>query len=391
MASMGFNKGGFMTQENKNIIIQEGASHLDEIYEHTEYKIKYVKKYVEYWLYVVSNFEYIKNINFIDCMCNAGIYKNGVLGTPIEVLSLFIKFSIEYPTKKFNLFLNDSDANRVQIIKKMCNLLEYDEYSNLHIYFTNMDVNTYLDRLVNSSSYFGNNGYNQLSSTILFVDPYCFGEVKIKKIKNFTDTFYSELIFNYFNSDYRRNIDNTSTPTKRRKIIDSMTGILGYNPNMNEKQVEELIQKNIKGKYIKYSFSYPFRIKTNVELYHIIYATPNPKGLMKIKESLWDVFNGDTFFKNGFNDSEVKEMNVQNFSIEAQNLLVKQFCGQTISYKIICEYVLEHTMLKDSHIINYLLKPLINQCKIIKNNTNGKRNFKNDSYTFVKVENCQKI
>lgn len=388
-----------MTQEDKNIIIQESASYLDEIYEHTEYKIKYVKKYVEYWLYVVANFDHVKNINFIDCMCNAGIYKNGVLGTPIEVLILFIKFSIEHPEKNFNLFLNDSDANRIQIIQKICGLLNFKEYSNLHIYFTNMDVNNYLDKLVNSSSYFGNKGYNQLSSTILFVDPYCFGEVKINKIKNFTDTFYSELIFNYFNSDYRRNIDNTATPAKRQKIIDSMTGIVEYNPSMNEKEVEDLIQKNIKGRYIKHSFSYPFRIKTNVELYHIIYATPNPKGLMKIKESLWDVFKGDTFFKNGtdrgqislFDDSEFKEMNAQNFSIEAQDLLIKQFNGQTIDYEIICEFVLEHTMLKDSHIINYLLNPLIDQGKVIKNNTKSKRDFKNDSYTFVKVENYQKI
>ncbi len=182
-----------MTQEDKNIIIQESASYLDEIYEHTEYKIKYVKKYVEYWLYVVANFDNVKNINFIDCMCNAGIYKNGVLGTPIEVLILFIKFSIEHPEKKFNLFLNDSDINRIQIIQKMCSLLNFKEYSNLHIYFTNMDVNNYLDKLVNGFSYFGNKGYNQLSSTILFVDPYCFGEVKINKIKNFTDTFYSEI------------------------------------------------------------------------------------------------------------------------------------------------------------------------------------------------------
>ncbi len=388
-----------MTQEDKNIIIQESASYLDEIYEHTEYKIKYVKKYVEYWLYVVANFDNVKNINFIDCMCNAGIYKNGVLGTPIEVLILFIKFSIEHPEKKFNLFLNDSDINRIQIIQKMCSLLNFKEYSNLHIYFTNMDVNNYLDKLVNGFSYFGNKGYNQLSSTILFVDPYCFGEVKINKIKNFTDTFYSELIFNYFNSDYRRNIDNTATPAKRQKIIDSMAGIVEYNPNMNEKEVENLIQKNIKGRYIKHSFSYPFRIKTNVELYHIIYATPNPKGLMKIKESLWDVFKGDTFFKNGtcgdqislFDDSELKEMNVQNFSIEAQDLLIKQFNGQTINYEMICEFVLEHTMLKDSHIINYLLNPLINQGKVIKNNTKSKRDFKNDSYTFFKVENYQKI
>lgn len=388
-----------MTQKDKNIIIQQSASYLDEIYEHTEYKIKYVKKYVEYWLYVVANFDYVKNINFIDCMCNAGIYKNGVLGTPIEVLILFIKFSIEHSEKNFNLFLNDSDINRIQIIQKMCGLLNFKEYSNLHIYFTNMDVNNYLDKLVNGFSYFGNRGYNQLSSTILFVDPYCFGEVKINKIKNFTDTFYSELIFNYFNSDYRRNIDNIATPAKRQKIIDSMAGIVEYNPNMNEKEVEDLIRENIKGKYIKHSFSYPFRIKTNVELYHIIYATPNPKGLMKIKESLWDIFKGDTFFKNGtgedqislFDDSELKEMNAQNFSIEAQDLLIKQFNGQTINYEMICEFVLEHTMLKDSHIINYLLNPLINQGKVIKNNTKSKRDFKNDSYTFLKVENYQKI
>lgn len=388
-----------MIQEEKDIIIQESASYLDKIYEHTEYKIKYVKKYIENWLYVITNFDNVKNINFIDCMCNAGIYKNGVLGTPIEVLKLFIEFSIEHPGKKFNLFLNDSDLNRIRIIQKICNLFNYRSYKNLNIYFTNLDVNAYLEKLVKSTSYFGNNGYNQLSSTILFVDPYCFGEVKIKNIKNFTDTFYSELIFNYFNSDYRRNIDNTSIPAKRQKIIDSMDGILGFNPNMNEKQVEELIQQSIKGKHIKHSFSYPFRIKTNVELYHIIYATPNPKGLIKIKESLWDVFNGDTFFKNGngrdqlslFDDSEFKEMNVQNFSKEAQELLCKMFNSKTVDYQTISEFVLEHTMLKDSHIINNLLNPLIEQEKIIKNNTKSKRDYKNDTYTFIKVENYQKI
>ena len=85
-----------MIQEDKNVIIQEKARFLDEIHDHKEYKIKYVTKYVEYWLYVVANFNKVKKINFIDCMCNAEIYKNGVLGTPIEVLIMFIKFSVEH-------------------------------------------------------------------------------------------------------------------------------------------------------------------------------------------------------------------------------------------------------------------------------------------------------
>ena len=388
-----------MTQEEKNIIIEESASYLDEIYEHTEYKIKYVKKYVENWLYVVTNFDNIKNINFIDCMCNAGIYKNGVLGTPVEVLLLFINFSIEHPEKNFNLFLNDYDVNRINIIQKICNILNFKNYSNLNIYFSNINVNTYLERQKNNVLFFGNNGYKKLSSTILFVDPYCFGEVKIKNIIDFTNTFYSELIFNYFNSDYRRNIDNTSTPAKRQKIIESMDGIVGYSSSMNEKQVEDLIKQRIKGRFIKHSFSYPFRIKTNVELYHIIYATPNPKGLIKIKDSLWTVFNGDSFFKNGtagdqlslFDENEFKEMNVQNFSREAQELLLAKYSNKTVDYQTICKFVLEHTMLKDSHIINYLLKPLVEQGKIIKNNTKGRRDYKNDFYTFIKVENFQEI
>ncbi len=387
-----------MTRGEKNIIIEESASYLDEIYEHTEYKIKYVKKYVENWLYVVTNFDNIKDINFIDCMCNAGIYKNGVLGTPTEVLLLFISFSIKHPEKNFNLFLNDYDVNRIKIIQKICNILNFKDYSNLNVYFSNMDVNAYLEKQKNNVLYFSN-GYKKLSSTILFVDPYCFGEVKIKNIINFTNTFYSELIFNYFNSDYRRNIDNSSTPAKRQKIIDSMDGIVGYSSDMNEKQVEDLIKQSIKGRFIKHSFSYPFRIKTNVELYHIIYATPNPKGLIKIKDSLWTVFNGDCFFKNGtagdqlslFDEKEFKEMNVQNFSREAQELLLAKYSTKTVDYQTICEFVLEYTMLKDSHIINYLLKPLVEQGKIIKNNIKGTRDYKNDFYTFIKVENFQEI
>lgn len=388
-----------MKQEDKNIIIKESESYLDEIYEHTRYKIKYIMKYVEQWLYVMTNFNKIKNINFIDCMCNAGIYKNGVLGTSIEVLILFIRFSVEHPDKKFNLFLNDNDSNRIEIIRKICNTLNYKDHSNLNVYFSTMDVNIYLEKLTTRSDFFGNVGYNQLSSTILFVDPYCFGEVKIKQIKEFTKKFYSEVIFNYFNSDYRRNIYNISTPMKRKKIINSMEGIANYNPDMNEQQVEELIQQSIKGKNIKYSFSYPFRIKTNVELYHIIYATPNLTGLVKLKDSLWDVFNGDAFFKNEesgerlslFNASDFKEMNAQNFAQEAQKLLCEKFKNKTIDYQTINKFVLEHTMLKESHIIKYLLAPLIKQGKLVKKNIKSKRDYKNDSYTFVSVENYQKV
>ena len=50
---------------------------LDEKKSQTTQKIKYVSKYIEKWLYVVTNIDQVHNINFVDCMCNAGVYKDG--------------------------------------------------------------------------------------------------------------------------------------------------------------------------------------------------------------------------------------------------------------------------------------------------------------------------
>jgi len=69
--------------------VNKYKDYLDEKKEQTTYKIDYITKYVEKWLYVVANVPGIKNINFIDCMCNAGIYQDGDLGYSMRVLELF--------------------------------------------------------------------------------------------------------------------------------------------------------------------------------------------------------------------------------------------------------------------------------------------------------------
>lgn len=81
---------------------------LDAVKQQTKYKIKYVTEYVREWLYVASNMN-IKNIIFIDAMANAGIYKDGTIGTSIEVLMLFRDFAYQHKDKKFYLLLNDKD------------------------------------------------------------------------------------------------------------------------------------------------------------------------------------------------------------------------------------------------------------------------------------------
>ena len=73
------------------LIANKNGKCLDEAKLHTQYKIKYIKDYVRRWLNVAVNSRQ-RNIVFIDSMCNAGIYKNGVKGTCIEVIELFIEY-----------------------------------------------------------------------------------------------------------------------------------------------------------------------------------------------------------------------------------------------------------------------------------------------------------
>lgn len=101
------------------LYIKNNLHELDKIYPHTEMKIKYVREYVKRWLYTACNYTETKKINFIDCMCNAGIYQENILGTPTEILIIFKDFAEKHKNIEFNLFLNDCNEKRIEIMKEV--------------------------------------------------------------------------------------------------------------------------------------------------------------------------------------------------------------------------------------------------------------------------------
>ena len=153
---------------------------LDNAKQQTQYKIRYVSEYVREWLYVAANMD-VKSIIFIDVMANAGIYKDGAIGTSIEVLMLFREFANQHRDKSFYLLLNDKDKDRLVAQEKLIAYFMGDSKpDNIIIQLKDDDVNDYLenyqmfDRLI---------GWNK-SMCVLFVDPYNFRTVKIKRIQS---------------------------------------------------------------------------------------------------------------------------------------------------------------------------------------------------------------
>jgi three-Cys-motif partner protein len=347
---------------------------LEEKKQQTDYKIQYVSSYVDKWIKVQVNRPNICNINFIDCMCNAGIYKDGDLATSMLVLQVFIREAKVYPQKQFHLFLNDIDENKVKSIRMIGHKICDDaKIKNVHVQLSKSDVNSYLDDTTFGGCLGGN------SATILFVDPYDFGTVKINSLSTFIQRHYCEVVFNFFTSDYVRNkIDARIKECIGRAVINDKEELVAF------------IRDQIKVGKIRFVFSYSFKTQTNTELYQILYATPHAKGLKLLKNALWDTFKGREFHRNVavipeqislFSAKTEREMAVEHYSIEAQELLMERFAGQALTYTEMEIYIIENTMLEDSKIIKHVIRPLIEKSKIIKSGIPKiKNNYKDDTY-----------
>ena len=359
---------------------------LDEKGEQTTYKIKYVTRYVRQWALIEVNRKEIQQINFIDCMCNAGVYKDGDACTALEVIGIFNELAKQFPSKRFVVYLNDINSKRIDNFNKIYQKHIVPQKSlNLLVYLKDKDVNDYLDMIIASSqNKQGLFAYGKCN--LIYVDPYNFGTVQISKLHNILEKNYCDLLFNLFTSDYVRNI------AKDTGRIQKCLG--GFKPATKDEFINYVVNELRVG-HIQYTFAYSFHTVKNVELYQILYATPNIRGLEVLKDSLWDVFDGEEFHRNHapkisdveqismFDDEDPKEQRLREYAQEARRIICEEFKGQIVEYAVIEQKILEETMLKDSQIIEPVLKPLIDEEKIRKCNNVRKTNFKKDSYAFI--------
>ena len=367
------------------LIANKNGKCLDEAKLHTQYKIKYIKDYIRRWLNVAVNSRQ-RNIVFIDSMCNAGIYKNGVKGTCIEVIELFIEYAKENQAKQFYVFLNDYDQDKIMVLKKL--ISNYNTPNNLRINITDKDVVKYLTLLIEK------NIFSNSCFTLLYTDPYNFGIPNLlTTIKTFIDRFYCELLFNYFSSDVTRNKNNTSAKNKMSKIKNELSSVI-TDINIDDDENKEILNKLISTykdtKNIKYSFAYRFNNTNNAELYYIIFFTPNKRGLELIKESIWKVFNGEESFKKqiDIDKSQLKLFNTDDLLISTysgpmkESIIKLAYEKGELSYDDIETYVLENSLLKDSHIIKPIINPLLEGGILEKITPTGvrKNNYKESKY-----------
>lgn len=347
----------------------------------TDNKIKLIRDYVIRWICVNENRSDITSINFIDVMSNAGVYDDCGLGTSMEVLNIFYESARRHPEKQYKIYVNDIKHMRVATAEKVMEILleGRTRLDNLKLISSSVDVN----QLLADFTYF-NTELSDFNATILFIDPYNFGTVRVDRIKAFVSRYYCEFIFNFFTSDFVRN----GMTEKIRRCIEPE-----YIDRIKTKDdLYKYVNFALKSGKIKHLFSYTFKIEKNVEIYQMVFGTPNRAGLEKLKESLWAVFRGELCYRTSnttedqlsmFSPEEEKDQRATVYAEEAIAILGDFYRGETVSFETIAVTVEENTLLGRNHIINYILKPMISRGLVIKNNRGVRiNNYTKDVYTF---------
>lgn len=283
---------------------------LEDKKEQTTKKLKYVSAYVREWLHVAIGAK-AKHTVFIDAMSNAGIYKDGELGTAALVGELFNEFAASNSDVNFRIFINDASEKRADACERICRAICKGNLNRISIESDSMDVNNYLRKLVASSAI----PQGRDSFVLLFVDPYNAGTVHLDVIRDFVKQIYCEVLFNWFSSDYTRNRNDP----RIFSCFDGLSIPEGADSG-------ECVAQALRCGHVKYVFRYSFHTSTNTELYQIIFLTPHVRGLEKNKDALWGVFGGRNYHRNSrqpsqlslFPDTEFSKSNAKRYSAEVQ-------------------------------------------------------------------------
>ena len=389
---------GFSYNDIKAALSASGIKVKSErIKDHTVQKIKYIKAYVEQWLYALMQTS--SNFVFLDTMCNAGIYKNGYLCTSIEVLNVFVSFAQNRPEKTFTLLCNDYNQNRRDSMSAIFHLYE-DELKkrgirNIHLRMDCMNARDYLP-FIDQQYRFSHIKTIKDMALLLWVDPYHMIDEEIAwAVKKFLQNVYCEVIVNLFVSDYTRNVSNVSCPEYGVKLRSFTKGFCGLK---DEKQKGEIVRNAFisqmkKGTKIKYFYSFCVKPRTGGVLYYLVFLTPSLSGLEKVKDAACKVFKyheyycagekyppDDWIYATGETPWDVAYYKAREKVIE----LLKPFAGNTVGYTFLEEIFLQETFLKKSEIIDNVLKPLMKSGMIVKlGRVKTSRDFTHDSYMIV--------
>lgn len=349
-----------------------------EYMEHTKVKHKILSEYLKTWINVLSG--KWQKVCYFDCFAGRGKYENGSDGSPIIALKA----------------IRDIKQNRTHIQEVACTFIEKDasNYDNLCKVINeelNVNPDTYSsitvvppinDEFVNVAAEIISKS-KKLPPSFFFIDPFGFGGIPFKTIKDILSISKTEVFINFMIRDVNRFLKSSNHQLSIEDLfgLDNVMGVINSNySNLdNETALLKLYRKQLE-ENANVKFTYPFKVNADKKLqttYYLIHATNNLLGCEIMKGIM---HNAGTKGRYGYLGPAEGQMALENFADLSifKNYLMNTFDCQTLSFKDIrIKTVNETTYLKKDY--QDALKELEDESKVLIRGKGGKGSIRDES------------
>ena len=140
---------------------------------HSKAKVDFYKTYLERYVAILCQSQYIRHIRIYDVFCGMGIYEDGGKGSPVvaydTIKGIYEAHNITNKTE-IELVVNDKSEARIAKVKKYIDLNKHS-YCNVRPY--NLEINQLLEVIVPEI-----NNTPADTRNLVFIDPYGYKDIK---------------------------------------------------------------------------------------------------------------------------------------------------------------------------------------------------------------------
>ena len=288
---------------------------------HSKAKVDFYKTYLERYVAILCQSQYIRHIRIYDVFCGMGIYEDGGKGSPVvaydTIKGIYETHHIANNTD-ITLTINDISTERIAKVN------EYID-SHKHSYCTvrpfNFDISRLLDKIVPEIDTTSNDTRN-----LVFIDPYGYKDIKKELLLSLMNNGYTEVILFLPISHMQR---FTNAAIQDEESISQYEPLRNFVYSFFPDENHPIRQNTVKAKdYIQYIadalkfgnqyFATSYYIERDKANYFaLFFMSSNIFGFEKILETKWKL---DEEHGGGFKLPEsTGNLFAEEFAIEAKN------------------------------------------------------------------------
>lgn len=254
--------------------------------DHSIAKVDLLSKYINNYLNVILNLDYISTIQFYDLFCGVGLYPNGGKGSPLLILDEIIKIIHRKGNKEIACHFNDID---IVSVGKLNTALRH-KYTDINRLITirqkNLSYEDFLPQIILDTK-------RHTSKNFIFIDPYGYQLLRISDIQDLLQSNNNEVLLwlpldqiyrHKFNSKTDKINPFVEQVISRKELVDH------YSDKPDKWKFSELLKKGFQKAVGDDYYVDNFRIqKSKATLYCMYFFTSHIKGFEKMLEAKWSI------------------------------------------------------------------------------------------------------